>query len=309
VSSPRTAERLSRLLSMLPWALEHPGSSVEELSRRFGYEGAELLRDLNLIFVCGLPGYGPGDLMDMTIDDGEVYIDLADYFSKPLRLSAPEALMVLAAGSALLSSGTAPPALHTAVDKLRRLITVDDGVFEVDLDPEPELIGVLRDAASLGRVVSITHTSMSSGRTTERNIEPWGVFTTQGNWYVTGHCRLAGAERAFRVDRIRDVTVTDEQFTPPAETPDPHVTYTPGADDVTATIRLAPEAAWVSDYYPVAITDTTHDGSMVIDFSTADPLVAARLLLRLGDTAVLVGGPEVEAALEDLRSRILARYR
>jgi proteasome accessory factor C len=308
MSSRRTVERLSRLLAMVPWALEHPGTTVDELSTRFGYGRSELLRDLNLIFVCGLPGYGPGDLMDMTIDDDEVYIDLADYFARPLRLSAAEALMVLAAGTALLSSGGAPPALATAVDKLRKVITPDEGALDVDLDPEPDLVPLLREAAAAGRVVTITHTSVASGRTTTRDIEPWAVVTTHGNWYVTGHCRLAGAERAFRIDRIRSAVPTGEGFSPPAEPPDPQITYTPGADHVTARIRLTSESSWVSDYYPVEVVESSDDGSTLIEFSAADPLVTARLLLVLGDTAELIDGPEVESAVADLRTRILARY-
>jgi hypothetical protein len=47
---------------------------------------------------------------------------------------------------------------------------------------------------------------------------------------------------------------------------------------------------------------------MVIEFSAADPAVPARLLLRLGSDAELIEGPETRTALEDLRSRILARY-
>jgi proteasome accessory factor C len=294
---------------MLPWAVAHPGTTVGELQERFGYDHrAELIRDLNLVFVCGLPGYGPGDLIDLTIDDDEVYIDLADYFSRPVRLTASEGLFLLSAGFAVLSSGTAPPALESAVAKLRAVIAADDDVLDVDLEPEPGLVDVLRRAAADARVVEITHTSMASGRTTTRQVEPWAVFTTRGNWYLSGHCRMAGAERVFRIDRIRESRTLDETFTPPPEPPAPVVTYTPGPEDATARIRLSPAATWVSDYYPVVTVSTEDDGSTVVDLSVADPAVAARILLRLGSEAALVDGEAVAAATEDLRDRILRRY-
>ncbi|HJQ94909.1 MAG TPA: protein pafC, partial [Acidimicrobiia bacterium] len=61
--SQRTASRLLRILAMIPWVIANPGSSVQEVCRRFGYTEGDLAQDLNIVFVCGLPGYGPGDLM------------------------------------------------------------------------------------------------------------------------------------------------------------------------------------------------------------------------------------------------------
>jgi len=56
MTSPRTAKRLNRILAMLPWVIEHPGTPVDEVCERFGYTRAELAADLDLVFVCGLPG-------------------------------------------------------------------------------------------------------------------------------------------------------------------------------------------------------------------------------------------------------------
>ncbi len=67
---------------MVPWVIAHPGATVRDVCERFGYTRDELIADLNLVFVCGLPGYGPGDLMVAYIEDDEVVIDMADYFSR-----------------------------------------------------------------------------------------------------------------------------------------------------------------------------------------------------------------------------------
>ena len=114
MTSPRTAKRLNRILAMLPWVIAHPGASVDKVCERFDYTRAELAADLDLVFVCGLPGYGPGDLMVAYIDEDEVVVELADYFANPVRLTPPEALSLLAAGMALLSTGQAPAALQSA---------------------------------------------------------------------------------------------------------------------------------------------------------------------------------------------------
>jgi proteasome accessory factor C len=292
---------------MLPWVIANPGNTVQEVCERFGYTPRQLAADLNLVFVCGLPGYGPGDLMVAFIDDDEVVVEMADYFSTAVRLSAPEALTLLAAGMAVLSAGQGPTALRSGVDKLQRLLLPEsEDALVVDL-AEPGLVGELRRAAAGGTVVHIVYTALSSGSTTERDIEPWSVFSTMGNWYVVAHCRLAGGERVFRIDRIQEANLTGDTFEPPAEPPPPEVRYSPGVDDVEATIRLSPAAQWITEYYPVEIV-STDDQSTMVRFSASDPLVIARLLLRLGPAAVLIEGPEVAAAKRELRERILTRY-
>lgn len=307
MSSPRTGQRLSRILSMLPWVIAHDGATVDEVCERFGYTPPELVKDLNLVFVCGLPGYGPGDLMTAYVDEDEVVVDTADYFAAPLRLTSAEGLVLLAGGMAMVSSGVAPPGLASAVAKLQRALLPDEGAIEVDIPSEPEMVGLLRNAASAGRVVEIAHSSVATGKETVRGIEPWSVFATLGNWYVAGHCRLADAERVFRVDRIRSAHATNDRFDPPDRLPPAEVRYTPGVDDVRAKIRLGPAARWVGEYYPVEVLQDTDEG-LLVEFSAADPAVAARLLIRLGEHGHLEDGTEVAAACDSLRRRVLKRY-
>jgi proteasome accessory factor C len=303
VTSAKTAKRLTRILSMLPYVIANPGVSVDELSNRFGYRRKELIDDLNLVFLTGLPGYGPGDLIDASVEDDEVYVDTAEYFSRPLRLTPPEALALLAAGMALTSAGQGPPALESAIAKLSAVVAPQaEGGLVVDLK-EHEFVGLLREGVDSSVVVALTYTALGSGQTTERMVEPWSVFSANGNWYLSAFCRSAGAERVFRVDRIRQAATTDETFDPPDTAPPPEVRYTPGEEDVRTTIRLGEAAQWVADYYPV---EDLGDGQ--IRFSSSDPAVAARLLLRLGEDAELVEGPEVAALLGEYRRGIRARY-
>ena len=68
-----------------------------------GSAAEQLDDDLALVLMIGVPPYSPGDYLDV-VDDGEVVtIRLADYFSRPLRLTPAEGLALLAAGRALLA--------------------------------------------------------------------------------------------------------------------------------------------------------------------------------------------------------------
>jgi proteasome accessory factor C len=307
MTSPKTEKRLSRLLAMLPWVIANPGSTVAEVCDRFGYTSAELATDLNLVFVCGLPGYGPGDLMVAYVDEDEVVVEMADYFANPIKLTPLEALSLLAAGMALLSTGQAPAALKTAVVKLQKAIVGgDEENLIVDL-AEPPFVAELRAAARSSTVVEIVYTALGTGKTSTREVEPWIVFATMGNWYLRAYCRSAAAERVFRVDRIQTVLTKAESFEPPKEKLAPEIGYVPNEEDVRAVIRLHEQARWVAAYYPVEIVADTGAG-LDVRFSASDASVIARLLIRLGGTAELLEGDEVAEKEAQLRASILGRY-
>ncbi len=308
MTSARTVDRLSRILALIPYVLERHGADLQEVLERFDYTEAQLARDLDTVFVCGLPGYGPGDLMEAYIDEDEVVIDAAEYFTRAPRLTPTETLGLLAAGMAALEMGVASPALSAAVKKLSGVVVPDaEQTLSVSVGAGSELSGALRDAASEHRVVRITYRSVGREETTTREIEPWAVFTTLGRWYVTGRCRMVDDQRTFRIDRIRDLETLDEAFTPPEDVPEPRVGYTPSPEDVSCVIDLKPTARWVLDYYPVEVIRES-SRSTRIRFHSPDAEVPARLLLRLGADARLVEGPEVAARTRELGERLLATY-
>ncbi|MEX1043218.1 MAG: WYL domain-containing protein, partial [Acidimicrobiia bacterium] len=265
----RTATHLTRILALIPWVIAHPGSSVDDVCARFGYESTrDLLRDLDLVFVCGLPGYGPGDLMVAYVEDDQVIVDMADYFASAPNLTAAESLALLAAGMTVLASGQGSDELGSAVDKLGRALLPDaDEMLFVDMDAEPELAETLRKAAVEGRVVEIEYTGLARGEHTVRDVEPWTVYASMGNWYVSAHCRRAGGERVFRLDRVRRATVRDETFVPPSPRPEPPIGYVATEDDVVATIELRRGALWVLEYYRLEVVERSED-SAVVRFST-----------------------------------------
>ena len=309
MTSLRTVSRLSRILALIPYVLEKESADVSEILGRFDYSEEQLTRDLNTVFVCGLPGYGPGDLMEAYIDEDEVIIDAADYFTRAPRLTSTETLGLLAAGMTVIGMGEGTPALESAVRKLTKAVMPEaSSALVVDVVDESENVGVLRSAADERKVVQITYRSVGKEETTNRDVEPWTVFTTLGRWYVMGHCRLVDGERTFRVDRIRDLEVTDETFERPQRVPEPGVGYTASEDDVVCTIDLYAKALWVLEYYPVEVLRQS-GRSTRIRFSAPDAEVPARLLLRLGQDAKLVKGLEVAERVEDLGGRLLAAYR
>ena len=92
-----SADRLGRLLNLVPYLQARPGIRVAEAARDLGITERQLREDLELLWVCGLPGYGPGDLIDMAIDGDQVTITYDAGIDRPLRLTPDEALALVVA--------------------------------------------------------------------------------------------------------------------------------------------------------------------------------------------------------------------
>lgn len=192
-ATPRASIRLRRLLAAVPYIIRHPGVRVSEVAALFGMAERDLLQDLNLLFMSGLPPYGPGELIDVETDDeGRVWIRMADYFARPLRLTTTEALSLYLRGKALMGT----PGLHetgalaSALDKieaslgpeaLSRLIERVDTATGVGLE---RALDVLREAAANHRTVRIEYYSAARDALTTRDVDPEHVFAATGNWYV-----------------------------------------------------------------------------------------------------------------------------
>src|SRR5436190_9152018 len=177
--SATTAERLGRMLVIVPYLVQHPGTSLESTSGIFDVPREQLRRDLDLLFMSGLPPYGPGDLIDVDVDeDGGVWISMADHFARPLRLTRPEALAVYLRATELLATPGIPdaPALASALEKLRAALGPDTLGDDTRIEAAaagsgpPHLPG-LRAAAAERRRIRIRYTAASTGEPSERDIE------------------------------------------------------------------------------------------------------------------------------------------
>ncbi len=181
---------MGRLLAIVPWVAAHDGPTVAEVCRRFDVEEKELLDDLGLLFLCGVHPFTPDVLVDVDVADGRVWIRMADFFRRPLRLSPQEGLALLSAGSALLSVPGADPegALATALAKLEDVLGVgaDDGLDIELAQVTPAVLGTVRQAADAGRKVELDYYSFGRDGHSTRMVQPWRVFNASGQWYLSG---------------------------------------------------------------------------------------------------------------------------
>jgi proteasome accessory factor C len=307
---------LRRLLVLVPYLVKHPGTELAEITRLFGVREDELTSDLNLLFVSGLPPYGPGDLIGVAIEDERVWIDMADYFSRPLRLTRAEALALYLRGTALAVT----PGLHEATalaSALQKLEThlgpetlgeLAQRVEAAEGGKPAKTLDALRRAVAGNERVRIEYYAASSAETTAREIDPEEVFFAIGNWYVAAFDHRSGEERLFRADRIRSVGSTGDTFMPRGLAGAGRALYTPTERDVPVRLLLHPAARWVGEYYEVDAETETRTGDLEVQLPASRLEWVARLVLRLGGEAEVLSPPELKDRVRELAGRTKELY-
>lgn len=303
-------ERLARLLAVVPWVVGQDGPRLAEVAKRFDIPEDELVEDLELLFMCGVYPFTPDSLIEVDIEGGRVWVRFADWFSRPLRLSAPEGLALLAAARAALATpaGAGVAALTTAVAKLERALGAgaQDAVAVEPGQASDEVLATLQAAAQERRKVRLGYYSFGRDDTTERVVQPWQVFSSEGHWYLVAWCELVDGRRLFRVDRVTAAMMLEERFEPPSELAPVASLYEGRAEDPVVVIDLAPPARWVAERYPNEGTEELDDGRVRVHLRVSSRAWLERILLRAGPDATVVSGADGVAA--EAARRVLDVY-
>lgn len=303
-------DRFRRLLLLVPYVLRNNGATVDEVSERFDITRTELVADLNLLFMCGLPGYGPGDLIEAYIDGDQVWIRMADYFARPMRLTPAEGLMLYAGGQALAAVSGPDPALERAMEQLSKALT--PGALErvsVGLEA-PEGLAIVKEALESKRRLHLVYQSQSKDEVTERDVDPWALLLSDGRWYLLGFCHKVEDERIFRIDRMRSVRRLEDA----AQIPDDFdlsrydSVYFESENALTVTLDIAPRANWVCDYYPLLSQESLDDGWIRIRLKAGGVAWLERLLLRLGPEARIIEPDSLKEKLKATAASMARRY-
>lgn len=312
--SSRLSLRLSRLLNMVPYLLAHPGISAAEAAAELGVTTKQLMSDLNQLWMCGLPGYGPGDLIDLSFSEESIEVTFSAGIDRPLRLTSTEATALLVALRSIVEMPgmVDPTAAHAAIAKIESAIASGEGDVEpVDVPAEAPVVATVRAALTDGRALRLVYYSASRDEVSERVVDPIRVILVDNNSYLQAWCRQAEGVRLFRFDRIEDATELDEPARPPSHAAADAAALDLFQDDPDvplARLRLRADYAWVLDQYPMHRIESRPDGSIEAGMRFASPDWMARLLLGFGTGVRVLGPPELVAAVRGRADAALAAY-
>ncbi|WP_406104201.1 helix-turn-helix transcriptional regulator [Micromonospora globbae] len=311
--SRTSADRLARLLNLVPYLLARPGIELAEAARDLGVTERQLREDLELLWVCGLPGYGPGDLIDMAFDGDRVTITYDAGIDRPLRLTPDEALALVVALRMLAETPgvTNREAVERALAKIENAADLVGAPVEVRLPADTRRVEELRAAVEGGRALRITYYTAARDETTERTIDPLRMLMVGGRAYVEAWCRRAEAVRLFRADRIDAVTELDEPAVVPPQAR-PHDlsegVFRPSPDLPLITLRIGRGERWITEYYPCERVEAGDGDEWLVSLRVTDLAWARRFVLGLGPDVAVVAPAELAEQVRAAATAALDAY-
>jgi proteasome accessory factor C len=310
-----SVDRLGRLLNLVPYLLARPGILIAEAAADLDISEKQLREDLELLWVCGLPGYGPGDLIDMALDGDRVTISHDAGINRPLRLNQDEALALVVALRMLAETpGTGTrDVIERALAKIESAAgDLADAPVTVKLPANAEKLDQIRSAVESGHALQMTYYTAARDETTSRVVDPMRVLMVGGRAYLEAWCRRAEAVRMFRVDRIDAFTSLDEPSAPPPEASPQDVSsgvFKPTSDLPLMTLRIGRHSRWITEYYPVEeIRRSASSPEWVVTMRITDLGWAQRLLLGLGPDVTVIGPPELLERIRQQATAALDQY-
>jgi len=304
------SDQVSRLLTLVPYLCARDWVSVAEVAKDFGVSEKQVLADLEVLVMCGLPGGLPDDLIEIDLDvarsEGLVHLHNAP-MARPLRLRRDEATSLLVAVEAVREVADAKTAAvaERVLGKLAGLVgDIGTGV-SIDLSVGSDAVrDRLADAISRGDQMRLTYDGAARRETTSPVVDPVAIETRDGASYLVAWALERDDWRTYKLDRIADAEPTGQATSDHGAPPVKVGWFDESTPANVVCLTLAPEASWVAEYYPTRDVEVLPGGGIRVTLPVGDPGWLTGLLLRLGDRVLAVDPPL--AATEALREAAAA---
>ncbi len=212
-------KRLSRLTAILTQLQTKRLLTASELSEKFSISKRTIYRDIKALEQAGVP---------ILTEDGKGYTLMEGYRIPPVMFTESEANALITAEKLILKNKDASfiQAYSEAINKIKSVLRnntkdkanllSDRTVFRQNADNTrtSNYLSTLQLALTNFNLVRIKYYSPDTNKTTERVIEPFAIYSTQENWLLIAFCLLRKDFRAFRLDRMQNLNILNEQFEP-----------------------------------------------------------------------------------------------
>ena len=203
--------KTARLLDLVPFITTHQGISIKDLAKEFAITSEELLDDLNTLWMCGLPGYTPLELIDLSFESGYVSIRNAEILQK-VRLLTKEELVVIAIGLDFLKESLPKDredlvrAITSLQTKIKSLIgDIAQVTPTVDSAHRAVILRALKERKNL----EIEYHSLIRDKISTRVVTPLELGEDKGIEVLLAYCSSAIGFRTFRLDSVKQARLLE----------------------------------------------------------------------------------------------------
>jgi proteasome accessory factor C len=312
-------DKLTFLLSLVPFLMDHDRISVGEVATHFGMSPEQIRDAVRLIGVSGIPGetaqYQHEDLFDISWDDFEdndqIVLTHRVAIDDSPRFSAREA-SALIAGLQYLSSlpeHADRAAIASLMAKLSRGASAAPSQLTVQSTETNATLALIRDSVGAGLQLEFDYLN-SRGEHERRRVDPLRIESLDADWYLRAWCHLREAVRTFRLDRISNPRISAEPITHGIDDVKlPDTLFEGSAHDLIVTIDVASAAAsLLADYIPDGAVTVETDGRLRTSVRVSHYHGLKRLIASMPGVAYVVEPPDARRAVEEWAAAGAARY-
>ncbi|UZR97975.1 helix-turn-helix transcriptional regulator [Chondrinema litorale] len=210
--------RLARLTAIITQLQSKRLLTAREISEKHKISIRTVYRDIRTLEQSGIP---------IVTEEGKGYSLMAGYKLPPVMFTEDEAHALITAEQLILKNKD-----QSLAEQYQNAVTKVKSVLRFNQQTKAELISQrlqvrnneanektsnylikLQSTIANNLIVKINYLSLENQQN-ERLIEPFALYTTQDNWILIAFCLKRNDFRAFRLDRIQNLQITNQHFEP-----------------------------------------------------------------------------------------------
>ncbi|MDB5013217.1 MAG: DNA-binding transcriptional regulator [Daejeonella sp.] len=211
--------RLSRLTAILTLLQTKQLITAVEIGKKFSVSVRTIYRDLKALEQAGVP---------ICVSEGKGYFLTEGYRIPPVMFTETEANALITAEKLILNNKDASfvKGYSEAITKIKAVLKHSTKnkadllsqriIFRQNEDhaTTSNNLSSIQIALTNNILIKLDYKALHTGKVSSRIIEPFAMYSTQGNWILIAFCRLRNEYRAFRLDGIAKMILMDEKFSP-----------------------------------------------------------------------------------------------
>ena len=300
--SDTAAVRALRTMDLIPYILEHPGISIKQLSKDFAVTEKEIEKDLQLAFMCGLPGYTPYELIDLTYEDGVVSIIDPQVLDKPRSFSSNERV-VIALGLEILKNinSSNEDNLKKVENLSKKFMDEESGsVMIVEQNLAFPFLNIINQAIFETRVIVFDYQSISKDEISNRKVAPYKLFLQNGNLYLSGYDYDAQSDRIFKADQIVNCAIGGQASLGQANSPQ---------EEETVELTVDLKAVNFIERNSTIITDQEmRNGQLHVELKVSNMEWLKRAILSNAPSIKVISPQSLASEVQQMASDLISAY-
>ena len=303
--------RIDRIAAILIQLQSRRVVKAADIAERFNISLRTVYRDVKTLEEAGIPLIG---------EAGVGYSIMDGYRLPPVMFTREEATAFLTAEKFVetLTDASTSSNYSSAMYKVRAVLRntekellegMDDRIEVLksmarsNVTPTDHIQTILHSIAQK-KVMALNYFAQHSQELTKRYVEPVGIFYSANYWHLIAWCRLRNAYRDFRLDRIKNLEVTNDTYTSEHPTLKDYIAQTAREQDLERIVISIDQNVHShmeqQKYYSGFVSEKKAGKHIEMTFLTNSVEGFARWYMMFGDSADIIESDKLRERVKEI---------